>query len=157
MATPNKLPSLSTLNKYFAHNTKGDLIWRIKPKQSSTQVAGSISASGYIQVGIESKLYYAHRILYSLYHQVNIPASKVIDHRNHNKSDNRKSNLVLGSIRANALNRIKQAEHTNLYKRPNGKYTVYFQVKGKRRSFGTYNLCYALKHREVIKLKHKLV
>ena len=53
------------------------------------------SSDGYCDVWWRGKMYPAHRLMYSLYYQKDVPTNLVINHLNSNKLDNRKENLHL--------------------------------------------------------------
>lgn len=66
--------------------------------------------------------YYMHRLV------LNSPAGKIIDHRNRNKLDNRKSNLRISSSRRNVLN---QDWAKGVSKLRNGKWRACVTITGK--------------------------
>ncbi len=57
--------------------------------------AGSMSTYGYYRVSVRCKSIFAHRILWCLYNNQDIPEGMVINHINGIRSDNRKENLEL--------------------------------------------------------------
>lgn len=68
----------------------------------SGKKAGSKNGKGYIQIGINDKLYYAHRLAY-LYMTGKMP--EVIDHVNRKKNDNSWENLRNGTQAENVRNK----------------------------------------------------
>ena len=71
--------------------------------------------------------------------------NKVVDHINHNKLDNRKSNLRICSIQQNIMNSSKQKRRntTSKYKgvcfyKQNRKWVVHISINGKLKSLGYY-------------------
>lgn len=71
----------------------GNLIWKVAKAKNIKpgKIAGTLHPTGYINIIIDGKLYKAHRLIW-LYHHGKWP-SKLIDHINRNKSDNRIENL----------------------------------------------------------------
>ena len=57
------------------------------------QIAGDVNNYGYRVVGINRKIYTAHRIAWSIHYGEDIPVDVQIDHRNCNRDDNRIANL----------------------------------------------------------------
>jgi hypothetical protein len=69
----------------------GDLVRRVRTRnQVPGKIAGSVNAHGHINVGVDGRLYAAHRIVFLWWHGW-LP--KEIDHRNRIKTDNRIDNL----------------------------------------------------------------
>lgn len=82
----------SRLKKLLAYDENtGEFRWRISrgPKRAGAR-AGSIAAHGYVIIGIDQKLHYAHRLAWLYVHGV-LP--KELDHINRNRSDNKFRNL----------------------------------------------------------------
>lgn len=81
----------------------GNLYWKIKRKTvNAGDLAGRISNKGYVQIGIDRKIYSAHRIIFLMHHGY-LP--RTIDHINGNKADNRIENLRDVSLSQNQMNR----------------------------------------------------
>ena len=75
-------------------------------------VAGSLTLSGYVLVGVDSKRYLAHRLAW-LYVEGFFPVNIQIDHINRIKTDNRWCNLRVVSPQCNARNSNKQYTNTS--------------------------------------------
>ena len=87
--------TLNKLKEVLSYDsTSGIFIWNINKKRAKKgNIAGSIEKTGYIRISIDGKRYSAHRLAW-LYIYGNFPAKGyMIDHINHNTSDNRISNL----------------------------------------------------------------
>lgn len=84
--------------------------WCIKPsiRTNAGDVAGSVTARGYVNISISAKLYRAHRLAW-LYVYGSWPDG-VVDHINGNPSDNRIANLRVTEQKRNSEN---QRLHAN--------------------------------------------
>jgi hypothetical protein len=98
----------------------GDLVWKKLEHQSSNfkkakigGKAGSKRNDGYVRIGIGSKCYFAHRVVF-LYHNGHLP--KYIDHKNQIKSDNRIENLRAATVSLNTANMTKTKRNTTGFK-----------------------------------------
>jgi hypothetical protein len=69
--------------------------------------------TGYVQVGINKKLYQAHRLIF-LYHKGYLP--KTIDHIDQNKSNNKIENLREVTTSENCHNQTKRKTNKSGYK-----------------------------------------
>lgn len=110
--TPDKLRELLEYDP-----ETGALIWKTREsaaseaaakiwnKRFSGKEAGCLTEKGYLKVRIGKKKYYAHRIAWAIHHG---EWPDVIDHVNHEKSDNRISNLRSVKFSENLLNRPPQ-------------------------------------------------
>ena len=89
------------------------LVWKHGRRGvSAGSIAGTVNAGGYIQVKLNGRLYYAHRIIWEM-HNGQIPDGMEIDHINHNKADNRIENLRLVRHKNNTKNRSKHKNNTS--------------------------------------------
>ena len=106
-----------------------------------TKEAGTLS-SGYIRIRIGKKSYRAHRLAWLYYYGVE-PDGK-IDHINHNRADNRISNLRVTDDVGNSRNLSKMCTNTSgvtgvcWHKRKNG-FEVRISDNGKNKYIGTYS------------------
>ncbi len=80
----------------------GDLIWKTGPMRG--QIAGTINGCGYRIVTWLGRKYYAHRIAAAMVLNSDL-VGKIIDHRNYKRSDNRMSNIWVGTMRENVARR----------------------------------------------------
>lgn len=106
-------------------------------------VAGSPDKLGYLKVKFNGKALRCHRLVYALYHKIDIPDVPSLDHINRIKSDNRLSNLRPATHSSNMANRDVFSNSSTGFKgvslKPNGKYEAY-AVKDKVRHYlGVFN------------------
>lgn len=85
---------------------------------------------------------------------LNAPKNKIVDHINHNKNDNRKSNLRLTDYKTNALNRLKKPKGISKHKVGNNEYFV-IQLNGYRGNYKTYDEAKRVRD-EIIKKEYYL-
>ena len=97
--------------RYNAEN--GNLYWLKSNNQvKKNSIAGVIDGKdGYIRVKVFGKNYLAHRLAWYLYHG-KLP-DNFIDHKNHNRSDNRISNLCDVTFSGNQRNISMQKNNTS--------------------------------------------
>lgn len=89
----NELPLDRILELFDVDTQNGELTRKVsRGRCKAGAVAGSL-VNGYVQVGIYGNLYYLHRIIYAVHHNIVLGPDDQIDHINHDKSDNRISNL----------------------------------------------------------------
>lgn len=89
----NPLPQTEYLHELFWYDRiRGVLIWKIERGGKKVgDIAGAQRGSGYIQVGIDYKLYRAHLIIWKMMTGEEPP--NFLDHENTIKNDNRWDNL----------------------------------------------------------------
>lgn len=89
------------------------LVWKHgRGGVSVGSIAGTVNAGGYIQLKVNGRFYYAHRIIWEM-HNGQIPDDMEIDHINHNKADNRIENLRLVRHETNTKNAPKYKNNTS--------------------------------------------
>lgn len=105
------------LQRAFEYNCEtGEIRWKIKPSKNIQigSLAGHKSKLGYVQIGINGKLYLAHRLAWLLFYK-EIPP-KMLDHINGDKADNRIVNLRAASNAENMRNMGKTGRNKTGYK-----------------------------------------
>lgn len=130
--------SFEEANKFLLYDQyTGKLYWKKREGNNSfnTRCAGkeagtSKDADGYLQVTINSRCYRAHRIAYLLGYG-SLDSTKLVDHRNTIRDDNRKLNLRQVDYSVNSSNRrpTNTLGHKNIYKRANS-----YRVRVKRKN-----------------------
>jgi len=115
------------------------------------EIAGTLTNHGYLKVYLNGKQHYLHRLAW-LYVYGEDPEQ--IDHINHNRSDNRISNLRDVTNAENHKNmsiykKNKSGKHGVTWSKDRQKWVVNINVDGKRISLGRYkNLTEAISVRE---------
>lgn len=82
------------LNELFEYDeNSGNFYWKVKRRGvKQGQLAGSKHSEGYVVIGINKKIYFAHRLAW-IYKYGDIPEKHDIDHIDNNRSNNKISNL----------------------------------------------------------------
>ena len=78
-------------------------------------VVGSLNNHGYMRTSIDGKQYKVHRLIWTYMKGEVLTSSDVIDHIDHNKANNRWSNLRKGTHADNSQNRGKSKNNTSGY------------------------------------------
>ena len=104
--------------------------------------AGCEDKNGYVKIWIKGKSYLAHRIAWAIYYNDEPP--KVIDHQDHNKHNNKISNLIGGSHRDNLCNQKLSINSTTghngiSFRKDRKKYTAYIHIHGKKHNLGVFD------------------
>jgi HNH endonuclease/AP2 domain len=95
----------------------GLLIWKMNrqgPGARAGEVAGCKDPQGYIKIGIDGRMYLAHRLIWL--HIYGAWPDGELDHINHDPSDNRIENLRLATNSQNMANRPAQINNTSGFK-----------------------------------------
>ena len=131
----------SQLHELFDYKD-GNLIWKVAKARiiKVGDIAGSINEYGYIIIGIDGKVYRAHRLIY-LYHNGYFPS--FIDHIDGNKTNNKIENLRSATTSQNAMNRKISIKNSSgikgvVWHKRDKKWVVQVKVNSKYQSFGYY-------------------
>jgi hypothetical protein len=148
------LPIQTLVRKHFDYNPDtGELPWKMwtDPRHCNPipnpKNAGKISQFGYRRLRFMKKEYMAHRIIWMWWYGQD-PGADEIDHINHDKADNRITNLRRTTNNfQNAQNTPKktcyagqplQNNHTGVYQYGGNKPYVSIQAYGKKIYLGTF-------------------
>lgn len=122
----------------------GEFTWLLRIAQCIKvgDKAGSIDNKGYLKIGINKKVYAAHRLAW-IYFYGEIKGSVEIDHINRNKSDNRITNLRMVSHKQNMENQETHFNNKSGYKgvswwAPTQKWKAQIGHYGKKYHIGLY-------------------
>jgi len=87
-----KYPPIKTIRSLLDYDPDtGIFRWKVTGTgRKVSQIAGGINNEGYLKIGINYRIYFAHRLAWLIYYGY-LP--KELDHINRNKSDNRICNL----------------------------------------------------------------
>ena len=110
-------------------------------KPSIGVISSTANSNGYFVIGILGKLYPAHRIAWCLVH--GYWPSKMLDHINHDKIDNRLVNLREATSAQNQKNTGAKKNNTSGYKgvsynKKLGKWGACVRANGKHTHLGVY-------------------
>ncbi len=140
------LPSCKELTEVFALSTSSPsgLIWK-KPlctKQKTDSVAGCVRNNRYWYVSYKYRQLLVHRIVYSLYHELDI-GSLQVDHIDQNRLNNNPCNLRLATHQQQQCNKTSKKNSTSNYKgvswhKPLSKWRASICVNKKRMHIGYY-------------------
>lgn len=131
---------LRFLLRYDANT--GEFVWlRQQGSRKAGDVAGAIKTEGYREIGIDGRLYYAHRLVW-LYVFGRWPTEQ-IDHRNGDESDNRLSNLRECSNAENCQNLgLRKSNKSGLtgvrWDAARSKWAAQIRIDGKITPLGRY-------------------
>ena len=106
MKTRTKLPTPKELREWLTYKD-GHLYWKHDLKygrMSKGDRAGYLATDGYWKIGIFSKLYMAHRLIWRMHHPKG-PVPFVLDHIDGDRSNNRIKNLRAVTASENQHNR----------------------------------------------------
>jgi hypothetical protein len=137
---------------------EGVFLWKYRPrhhfqtshhwKRNSTIYAGKAAGTrrpdGYIQIKLGGKKYFAHRLAY-LFMTKSWPIEE-IDHINHDRTDNRWSNIRAVSRRENGKNHSKNPRNTSGYTGVSrtkwGTWRCSLRHEGQSQHIGTFDTLY---------------
>jgi hypothetical protein len=106
-----KILTKEYLHEIFEYKD-GILYWKLKSRRNLIQgnIAGRFRTDGYIAIGINRKIYKAHRLIFMMHHGF---FPKFIDHINNIKHDNRIENLRESTHSENCLNRKLRSDNVS--------------------------------------------
>ena len=117
------------------------LFWKqAKRGRNLNKPAGTIK-DGYLQIGINGNLYYAHRLVFLMHHSC-LPEQ--VDHIDGNRANNAIENLRPATPSQNQYNVKKQKNNTSGYKgvtwyKKTGKWKAQIGINGKKKNLGYFD------------------
>lgn len=133
----------------------GDLIWRPRAQKwfsrktdqarwngrFANKIAGDIRSNGYRRVAIFYKQYFAHRVVFAM--QTGEWPKSEIDHIDHDRSNNRWSNLRIVSSSENQKNATRSKNNLSGvtgvgWDRSRGKWCAYIRHNGRKLNLGRF-------------------
>lgn len=119
----------------------GNLYWKTKmtPKSSKGQIAGCYDGKGYLKIGLFSRVYRAHQLIF-FWHHGYFPA--YIDHIDGNGLNNRIENLRSCSHSQNMRNRVGTKNSKSIYKGVScnrNRWRARIKIEGKEKHLGTFD------------------
>ena len=138
MAQSKPLPPLEELQAAFEYDPASGLFFRKNCyyKSKNGSVAGSLASTGYIEMCLNRQRFLAHRAAIYMHTEID-PYPLQVDHIDHNKTNNRLSNLRVGTHTQNAANREAKGWRLTAY----GKYQARIRIKGNSVSLGNFDTC----------------
>jgi hypothetical protein len=140
--TKAKMVTYADLAATFRYEDSGKLFRLLKSGQwREVDMSKSNHKEGYVAVKFNGTKLLAHRIIYSLFHKIDLPTDLQIDHTNGNRIDNHICNLELGTHRDNGQNlkchRAGKLCGACWHKRRN-KWQAQIQINGKHKYLGLF-------------------
>lgn len=125
----------------------GKLYWKIKKGSANIgDRAGNVMKNGYRQIGINSKNYYTHRVIF-LYHHGYLP--EFLDHIDGDKSNNNIENLREATLQENQMNHKKPKSMNGkptssrfkgvCWDKQREKWLSHITIDGKQKHLGRYD------------------
>jgi hypothetical protein len=134
---------LDTLFRYSFDD--GILTWAVKRRGTKGigNEAGSLRKNGYVQINIDGKLYFAHRLIWML--ATGEWPKKELDHINGVRSDNRLENLREADAFQNHQNQKRPSNNKSgtkgvCWNVSSGKWSCFVAINGKSKYWGSFTL-----------------
>ena len=134
----NRLPDLKKLNELLNYDPDtGIFTWKVaRGRVTKGTVAGQVNKRwGYRTITIDKVKYYAHRLAWYI-STGDDPGDLDIDHKNHNRDDNRIENLILATRSENCSNRATPALYARKHR---NKYLAQLTFRGVKYYLGLYD------------------
>ncbi len=142
MESTNKTITQKQLKELLHYDNRTGIFTR-KKLTNRTAIAGGVSnKDGYNRISIKNKRFLAHRLAW-LYEHGKFP-KHTIDHINHNRSDNRISNLREVAHKVNCMNQSKRSNNksgiTGVYfDKERNTWNATICIDGKTKALGRYS------------------
>lgn len=99
-------------------------------------------ANGYKYLTVDGKQVGHHRYIYEMYHKVSLRSYEVIDHHDHNRTNNSISNLFLSTFTQNSQNRKVRSDSKSGVKgveKVGKRFRSVITINKKRQYLGTFD------------------
>ena len=122
----------------------GNLYKRINGTDNfRSKPSGTKTKTGYVQIGVDGKLYLAHRIIMLLVNK-SLSDESQVDHIDHNRLNNKLNNLRVVSQSGNMRNCGKRSDSSTgitgvVYHKRARKYMSYISIGGRKMHLGLFN------------------
>lgn len=141
----------------------GDFIWikRLNSRSTPGKVAGRLDSHGYIQIMIDKKLYFSHRLAFLYVNGYFPPQHLCVDHVNGVRTDNRWENLRIVTWSLNQQNRhhVRKNSKSKLigafWCKGSGKWRSCLTINGSRVELGRFDTAEQA-HAAYVEAKSKL-
>lgn len=132
--------ALQRLRQLLAYDVEtGVFRWAKPPRRgvSRGSVAGYVNKKGYVYIGVHGHLFLAHRVAWA-FHYGAWPAT-LIDHRDHDPTNNRVTNLRLATSSLNGANSRSQRPYKGAFRiEKTGRWMARIVVHRKQKYLGVY-------------------
>lgn len=141
----------------------GLFVWikRTNSRSTPSKIAGNADTYGYIQIMIDKKLIFAHRLAFLYMDGALPPADKCVDHINGNPKDNRWDNLRIVTQFVNQQNRhkVRKGAKSKLiganWCKARGVWRSAIRINGQRKELGSFQTA-ELAHEAYMKAKAEM-
>jgi hypothetical protein len=103
---------LKELLYYCPETGKWSRLKSVRGASIRKPIGSRLSSKGYLRIGVDGKVYYAHRLAFFY---INGYWPETIDHKNHNKTDNRLAEIREATHSQNQCNRRRQNNNKSGY------------------------------------------
>jgi hypothetical protein len=100
-----EVPTITTEDDKYVYYEDGKVF-----SKYSKRFIGSVNVHGYLMMGQNQ---YIHRVIYEKFHSMKIPEDMVINHIDHNKSNNHIDNLELVTQQQNTQDKVLSSLNTS--------------------------------------------
>lgn len=119
-----EMVSREILQNLFDYKDTGELLNKGSPYRTKGRIIGTVNAGGYKVCRLFDRFYYLHQLIY-IYHHGTIPDGYIIDHKDHDRSNNQIENLQILKFSENSSKRLhKKSSNRNVsrYNKDNTKW-----------------------------------
>jgi len=106
--TQTACPSVERLRELLNYDPEtGAITWKVWRGRNAKagHLAGAINAKGYRLLSVDGVLYYSHRVAWAIHYGKWPPAALQVNHKDHDRANNRIGNLELATSAQNTCHR----------------------------------------------------